>query len=249
MVSWQHMGQNGHITWQKMKLLHNPLPSASRLVIHDQIDAAYRTKYRRYAATYVSLLVSAEARAATLKLVQAIIEDANAHGIKLMIFETFRSQERQAFLFDQGATRLKKVGVHHYGLACDLVKDINGEPSWKGDFSLLGTLAHQHGLSSVELPLRGMLPDLDRDSLDRLRAALQEYDLELVVDTGVVETDDAVMSEFELKMLVREFDMRVAVRFGWKIETDWLIQRRTIRLICAQVGDEQTQGRTGAVKV
>ena len=37
--------------------------------IHEQIDAAYRTKYRRYAATYVSPMVSAEARAATLKLV------------------------------------------------------------------------------------------------------------------------------------------------------------------------------------
>jgi len=37
--------------------------------IHDQIDAAYRTKYRRYAATYVSPMMSAEARSATLKLV------------------------------------------------------------------------------------------------------------------------------------------------------------------------------------
>jgi hypothetical protein len=37
--------------------------------IQDQIDAAYRTKYRRYAATYVSPTVSAQARAATLKLV------------------------------------------------------------------------------------------------------------------------------------------------------------------------------------
>jgi len=28
-----------------------------------------------------------------------------------------------------------------YGLACDLVKDINGSPSWKGDFKFLGKLA------------------------------------------------------------------------------------------------------------
>jgi len=42
------------------------------------------------------------------------------------------------------ATKLKTVGVHHYGLACDLVKDIAGEPSWKGDFAFLGRLAKKH---------------------------------------------------------------------------------------------------------
>ena len=82
----------------------------------------------------------------TRNLVQAIIADAKTHGIELMIFETYRSQERQSLLFDQGATKLKQVGVHHYGLACDLVKSVGGHPSWKGDFSLLGHLAHQHGL-------------------------------------------------------------------------------------------------------
>jgi hypothetical protein len=37
--------------------------------IADQIDAAYRTKYRRYAASIVGSVLSPEARAATLKLV------------------------------------------------------------------------------------------------------------------------------------------------------------------------------------
>jgi hypothetical protein len=35
----------------------------------DEIDAAYRTKYRRYAASIVDSIVSPRARAATLKLV------------------------------------------------------------------------------------------------------------------------------------------------------------------------------------
>ena len=35
----------------------------------DQLDAAYRTKYRRYAARIVDSVVSPQARAATLKLV------------------------------------------------------------------------------------------------------------------------------------------------------------------------------------
>lgn len=82
----------------------------------------------------------------TRKLVEAIIDDARANGLKLMVFETYRSQDRQEALFEQGATKFKTVGVHHYGLACDLVKDVNGQPSWKGDFSLLGQLAHHHRL-------------------------------------------------------------------------------------------------------
>lgn len=37
--------------------------------LNDQIDAAYRTKYRRYAASIVNHITSPEARAATIKLV------------------------------------------------------------------------------------------------------------------------------------------------------------------------------------
>jgi hypothetical protein len=37
--------------------------------LNDQIDAAYRTKYRRYAANIIGSVVTPEARSATLKLV------------------------------------------------------------------------------------------------------------------------------------------------------------------------------------
>jgi hypothetical protein len=37
--------------------------------VADQIDAAYRTKYRHYAARFVTPMVSPEARATTIKLV------------------------------------------------------------------------------------------------------------------------------------------------------------------------------------
>src|SRR5262245_9231808 len=82
----------------------------------------------------------------TRKAVQAILDDALTLGIKLLVFETYRSQARQSELFEQGASKLRTVGVHHYGLACDIVKDINGDPSWKGDFSFLGHLASVNGL-------------------------------------------------------------------------------------------------------
>jgi len=38
----------------------------------DELDAAYRTKYRRYAASIVDSIVSPEAQAATLRLVPSI---------------------------------------------------------------------------------------------------------------------------------------------------------------------------------
>ena len=37
--------------------------------LNDQIDAAYRAKYRRYAASIISHITSPEARSATIKLV------------------------------------------------------------------------------------------------------------------------------------------------------------------------------------
>lgn len=37
--------------------------------LNDQIDAAYRTKYRRYAASIIDSITSSKARSATIKLV------------------------------------------------------------------------------------------------------------------------------------------------------------------------------------
>lgn len=40
--------------------------------LNDEIDAAYRTKYRRQGATYVKMMVSPKARSATIKLAPRI---------------------------------------------------------------------------------------------------------------------------------------------------------------------------------
>ncbi len=82
----------------------------------------------------------------TRAAVQGMIDDAAAQGIALMVFETYRSQERQALLFSQGKSQLKTVGVHHFGLACDIVKSVHGQPSWDGDFSFFAALAKGRGL-------------------------------------------------------------------------------------------------------
>jgi hypothetical protein len=85
----------------------------------------------------------------TRRLVEGLIASAHQMGIEIMIYETYRSQNRQQALFENGASKLRTVGVHHYGLACDIVRVVSGEPSWKGDFSFLGQLAHSSGLKSL----------------------------------------------------------------------------------------------------
>jgi hypothetical protein len=82
----------------------------------------------------------------TRQLVQRLVAAAQQMGIEVMIYETYRSQERQQELFNNGASKLRTVGVHHYGLACDIVRVVSGEPSWKGDFTFLGQLAQSSGL-------------------------------------------------------------------------------------------------------
>jgi hypothetical protein len=82
----------------------------------------------------------------TRSLVQQVMQEAATLGISLMAFETYRSQDRQFDLFDQGKSQLHTVGVHHYGLACDLVRDVCGAPSWAGDFSFLKIIARRHRL-------------------------------------------------------------------------------------------------------
>ena len=78
--------------------------------------------------------------------VQGIVADAASMGIAVMVFETFRSQTRQQQLFEQGASKLRNVGVHNFGLATDIVRKVGNDPSWKGDFSFLGVLAKKYGL-------------------------------------------------------------------------------------------------------
>jgi hypothetical protein len=82
----------------------------------------------------------------TRAAVQRLIFSAQENGVALIAFETYRSQQRQELLFSQKATQLKTVGVHHFGLACDFVKDVGGEPNWKGDFGFLKPLAEVNGL-------------------------------------------------------------------------------------------------------
>lgn len=55
----------------------------------------------------------------TRKAVEEILAMAKKAGWDLRVLETYRSPARQAYLFSRGATKLRKVGCHGYGLAAD----------------------------------------------------------------------------------------------------------------------------------
>jgi hypothetical protein len=111
----------------------------------------------------------------TRAAVLAIIAEAKAGGIELMIYETYRSQELQQIYFERGATKLQKVGVHHYGLACDLVKVNDGQPSWEGNFDFLGDLTKKRGLIwGGDWGVPGVKPKfVDADHVQRCAISMQ----------------------------------------------------------------------------
>lgn len=85
----------------------------------------------------------------TRAAVVAIIADAKALGHELRIVETYRSCERQALLFQRKATKLKTVGAHHFGTACDYGLYENGQYVGKAErYQFLVDLCAKHGLVS-----------------------------------------------------------------------------------------------------
>lgn len=99
-----------------------------------------------------------------------LMDDAKAMQLPLMLFETYRSQERQYELYQAGATQLSTVGVHHYGLAADLVRLVDGKPSWNVSYTFMADLARKHGLvSGVDWGMPGVHNNfVDADHVQRV---------------------------------------------------------------------------------
>lgn len=85
----------------------------------------------------------------TQKAVLDLMAHAKAMGIDLRLLETYRSQTRQSALFVKGATQLRTVGCHGYGVAVDFGVFVNGKYAEDNKpYVFLRTLARKHGLIS-----------------------------------------------------------------------------------------------------
>jgi 3-oxoisoapionate decarboxylase len=82
------------------------------------------------------------------------------------------------------------VGIASYTFpfSCGWAKR-DGRPAFPQPIRVpeLIALAVEHGLSGIEIPLTGMLPDLSNRSVDQLRESLAAAGLGLVADTGIVD--------------------------------------------------------------
>lgn len=86
--------------------------------------------------------------------IRVIQSELELKGVRMVVHETFRSPERQRQLFLGGkATKADQWrSWHQYGLAADLVFDMDKKKKgvqdpYKGPFALFGKLVKSHGLT------------------------------------------------------------------------------------------------------
>jgi len=104
----------------------------------------------------------------------AFLDDAHTELPNLEVFETKRSEQRQAYLFGLGRNQLQMAwyyprkkkywafadplatkrtwtiySKHLTGQACDFIFRENGKITWKGDWDKFREIAKKHGLKSL----------------------------------------------------------------------------------------------------
>ena len=85
---------------------------------------------------------------------EMFLEECEKQGLKVLVTETYRSQARQSYLYEQGRTRpgqivtqVKKVGYHNTGNAWDICQNIKGkEYSDNSFFEKCGKIAKSLGI-------------------------------------------------------------------------------------------------------
>ena len=85
---------------------------------------------------------------------ELFLKKCEAAGLKVLVTETYRSQERQSYLYEQGRSRpgnivtnVKKVGYHNTGNAWDVCKNVKGqEYSDNAFFTKCGEIAKSLGI-------------------------------------------------------------------------------------------------------
>lgn len=86
------------------------------------------------------------------------LKECNDAGFPVMMFEGFRSKERQEYLYAQGRTRPGRVVTnakpgmswHQYGCAADLAGYVDGHWTWAIDYSGIRTIMMRHGFETLK---------------------------------------------------------------------------------------------------
>lgn len=123
-------------------------------------------------------------------------------GQSVTFTETYRSNALQLKYYNQGASKIKENGMHHYGIAADSIFIINGKRSYKGDVVLLRKIYVDNGLTilgmwdalHVQLIPVGKQQLLRKTVVNRLKAFQKEQGLQQtgLVDSATIEKAKAV---------------------------------------------------------
>jgi len=74
------------------------------------------------------------------------------------VYESFRSHALQSIYYNRGASKIRggnilNAGMHHFGIAVDIVNKKNNTIKWDLDYTLLRNLANKIGLVSLSWEL------------------------------------------------------------------------------------------------
>lgn len=82
------------------------------------------------------------------KFAQCVVQYKTKYPDQDVVFaETYRSNTLQEQYYNSGASKIKKDGMHHFGIAGDSIFVINGKRTYKGDVNLLRKIYKENGLT------------------------------------------------------------------------------------------------------
>ncbi len=111
------------------------------------------------------------------KVLKAASVFSQTYPNKEVIFtETYRSNTLQMIHFNNGASKIKTNGMHHYSIAVDCAFKIDGKFSYDGDYNLLRECMKNEGLF--------LLPEWDKGHVQDIAVADQAA-LRIEVDSAV----------------------------------------------------------------
>lgn len=119
--------------------------------------------------------------------------------------ETYRSNVLQEKYYNNGASKIKKDGMHHFGIAGDSIFIINGKRTYKGDVNLLRRIYKDSGLTIL-----GMWDPLH---VQYIPVAKQQELRNMVKEAG----DNIVVNNNNVKLLV-DAEMETEPRGSCSIE-------------------------------
>ena len=93
-------------------------------------------------------------------------------GVEVVFVETYRSNALQLIHFNNGASKISKNGMHHYGIAVDCAFKVNGKFTYNGDYKLLRKCFQDVGLHLLGLWDMGHVQYIPVDQQTALRNAV-----------------------------------------------------------------------------